>query len=72
MDFVIRDPTAVEAKAKEKVGARDLRGLRALPEEAKLRRFVCISLDSRPRTIDGIEILPWRDFLDALWDGEFA
>jgi len=24
------------------------------------------------REVDGIALLPWRDFVAALWDGEFA
>jgi hypothetical protein len=32
-----------------------------------------ISLDERPRlTDDGIEILPWQEFLVRLWGGAFA
>jgi predicted AAA+ superfamily ATPase len=69
VDFVLDASVAIEAKAKSSVGARDLRGLRALREEHLLRRYIAVSLEDRPRTVDGIEILPWRDFIDRLWDG---
>lgn len=69
VDFVLADTTAIEVKAKDPVGARDLRGLRALKEESLLKHYVVVSLESRPRTVDGIRILPWKDFLDQLWDG---
>jgi predicted AAA+ superfamily ATPase len=71
VDFVLGDHTAVEAKAKEDVPDRELKGLRALGEEALLRRLVCVSLGSRRRKVGNVEILPWREFLDELWDGRF-
>ena len=72
VDFILGDHTAVELKAKEYVGAQDLRSLRALREEGLLRRYLCVSLEPRRRDVDGIAVLPYREFLDALWDGEFA
>jgi predicted AAA+ superfamily ATPase len=72
VDFVLADTTAIEVKAKEPVGERDLRGLRALKEEALLKHYVVVSLEPRARTADGIRILPWPQFLDRLWAGEFV
>jgi uncharacterized protein len=72
VDFVLGDCTAIEVKAKESVGERDLRGLRALKEELILKHYVVVSLEPRPRTVDGIRILPWQHFLEALWDGDFV
>ena len=72
VDFVLADTTAIEVKAKEPVGERDLRGLRALKEEALLKHYVVVSLEPRPRTVDGIRILPWQDFLEQLWAGAFV
>jgi predicted AAA+ superfamily ATPase len=69
--FILADATAVEAKAKNPVGERDLRGLRALHEEKLLKRYVVASLELRPRTSGGIDILPWDHFLEMLWDGAF-
>jgi predicted AAA+ superfamily ATPase len=40
VDFIIADATAVETNAKNPVGERDLRGLRALQEEKLLQRYV--------------------------------
>jgi len=71
VDFVLGDHTAVEVKAKENVSAQDLRSLRALAEEKKLKRYVCVSLEARRREVDGVRLLPWREFLDELWAGEF-
>ena len=72
MDFVLADKTAIEVKAKDPVGERDLRGLRALKEESLLKHYVVVSLEPRPRTVDGVRILPWKDFLERLWDGRFV
>jgi len=65
-------PTAVEAKAKENVSASDLKSLRALAEERALRRYLCVSFDARPRTVGEVSVLPYRHFLAALWNGEYA
>jgi predicted AAA+ superfamily ATPase len=71
VDFVIGDHTAVEVKASRNVSTGDLRSLRALREEARLKRYVCACLEARPRTVDGIAVLPYGDFLDALWGGAY-
>jgi len=72
VDFVLGDHTAVEVKAKENVAPRELRGLVALAEERPIKRAVCVSLDPRPRRVGGVRILPYGEFLDALWSGDFA
>ena len=72
VDFVLADKTAIEVKAKDPVGERDLRGLRALKEESLLKHYVVVSLEPRPRMVSGIRILPWKDFLERLWDGGFV
>jgi predicted AAA+ superfamily ATPase len=72
VDFVIGDHTAVEVKAKQNVGPQDLRSLSALAEEKKLKRYICVSLEPSKRTVGSIQVLPYQDFLDALWGGEFA
>ena len=72
VDFVLDDHTAIEVKAKPNVAPRELRSLQALAEEKKLKRAVCVSLEPRRRKVGGVTILPWREFLDALWAGEYA
>jgi hypothetical protein len=49
-----------------------MKSLRALAEEGKLKRYLCVSLEARSRRVDGIRILPVGEFLDALWGGEYA
>lgn len=72
VDFVLGDQTAIEVKAKNPVAERDLRGLRAIREEGLLKHYVMVCLEPRPRRIDGIEVLPWSDFLERLWEGAFT
>jgi len=69
VDFIIGDHTAMEVKAKENVSLQDLKSLRALAEEGKFKRYLCVCLEPRPRTVSGIQVLPYRDFLDMLWSG---
>jgi predicted AAA+ superfamily ATPase len=70
VDFVLCDTAAIEIKAKSNVANHDLKGLRALKEETSLKHYLVVSLEETPRTVDGIQILPWRLFLQRLWDGE--
>lgn len=72
VDFILADTTAVEVKATATVGPQDLRGLKALKEEKKLKNYLLVSLEERPRTVDQIQILPWKEFLDRLWGGAFV
>jgi len=71
VDFILADHTAIEVKAKSNITAHDLKSLKALAEEEKLKRYICVCLERRRRVVDGIQILPIIDFLEALWDGQF-
>lgn len=70
VDFILGDHTAVEVKAKHTIGPQDLKALVALSEEKKLKRYLCVSLEPRKRTVGSVQVLPYGDFLDALWEGE--
>lgn len=72
VDFIIGDHTAVEVKAKKNVSPQDLKPLRALAEEKKLKRYLCVSLEPRERNVEGVLVLPFMQFLEALWSGEYA
>ncbi len=61
----------MEIKAKENVSQQDLKSLRALAEEKKLKRYLCVCLEKRRRKVEGLLILPYKEFLDSLWDDEF-
>ena len=72
VDFILNDRAAIEVKAKATLGGRDLKGLKALREEELLRDHLVVGLFDRPRIQDGIQVLPWREFLHRLWDGAYA
>ena len=71
VDFILGDHSAIEVKAKENVSADDLKSLRAIAEENKLKRYICVSLEQRTRRVGNITILPYGRFLERLWDGQF-
>jgi predicted AAA+ superfamily ATPase len=74
VDFVIAGgAVAIEAKSTDNPTADHLKGLRAFKDELHPPRCLLVSRVPRPRrTSDGIEILPWRDFLRQLWAGEIV
>ncbi len=72
VDFILGRKTAIEAKASKNVTPKMLKGLKALQEEKFARRHICVCLEKVPRKVEGVEILPYRHFLQALWQGEYA
>lgn len=72
VDFILNDSTAIEVKGKRNLSLRDFTGLRALKEEKKLKEFIVISLDDYPRKMDQITVLPWKIFLQRLWEGDLS
>lgn len=72
VDAVLGDASAiVEIKSSETITYRDLKGIRAFREEHRAGRAVVVSSVPAPRrTDDGIDILPWQDFLTRLNAGQ--
>lgn len=71
VDFILNDmQVVIEAKSSRRVHDGDLRGLRALMEEHRPVSVLVVCDESEPRKMPGIEVLPWRRFLDRLWSGE--
>ena len=63
---------AIEFKATKKVKNIELKGLRALVDEHKVRRAIVVSRDREKRIVfSNIEIQPWQNFCQALWNDEF-
>jgi uncharacterized protein len=71
VDFILGDHTAIEVKATSTVTNDHLKGLKALAEEQMFKRYLCVAMVDRPRTVDGITVLPWRHFLEALWADQY-
>jgi len=72
VDFIIGDHTAIEVKAGRSIGERDLRSLRALGDEKKMKRLICVCLETRPRREGAIQVMPVEHFLGALWGNRFG
>ncbi len=70
VDFVVGDEVAIEVKASARIAQRDLIGMKRLAEEATLAKRIVVCTEHAPRILDGVRILPVRDFLGDLWTGE--
>lgn len=69
MEFVLGGgEVAVETKVRVRQG--DLRAMRAFMEEFSPRAAYIVSAEQDRRRVDGIDILPYGDFLRLLHDGE--
>ena len=72
-DFVLErsGSVAIEVKGSDNVQPRDLKGIAAFAEEHEPRLAVVVCNEPAPRrTAAGIQVLPWREFLERLWDGQ--
>jgi len=73
VDFVINDmAVAIEAKPSRTISSHHLKGLRQLViDHPNVERRIVLCLEDRPRrTPDGIEIVPYGDFVQRLWSGD--
>lgn len=73
-DFVLgrAGEVAIEAKAGT-LDRRRLAGIRAYVDEHRPRRAIVVGTEpAARRTAEGIDILPWQEFLDRLWRDEIV
>lgn len=74
VDFLVRTPKkewiGIEVKSSASPSKRDFRGLLALEEDLKLKQKIIVCLTDKPRTNEGIDILPLQVFLHQLWSGK--
>lgn len=74
VDFVLnKNEVYIEAKISNNVKLSDINGLRILLDESPAKKAYVVCLEKRPRlltTPEGkqVHILPWKDFLEALWN----
>ncbi|WP_010424341.1 hypothetical protein [Anaerophaga thermohalophila] len=61
---------AIEVKSTDNAGKRHIKGLRYFEEEYNVKQSILVSNDPFPRKIGTISILPWKIFLQKLWNGE--
>jgi predicted AAA+ superfamily ATPase len=70
VDFILGDhQVAVEVKATGMAHHGHLRGLKSFAEEYKVKKLILVSTDQSPRKVGNINIMPWKFFLEQLWDG---
>lgn len=76
VDVLISDRTsnevrmAIEVKSSDNVTSSDTKGLKAFGEEYPDAKLILLSMEERPRMMNGIEIWPVEQFLQRLWDGK--
>lgn len=58
---------AIEVKASDHVVSSDTKGLKAFSEEHPNAKLMLLSMEERPRMLNGIEIWPVAEFLPRLW-----
>ena len=70
VDLVIetgRDLLGVEIKSRGQIRPSDLRGLFSFLGEHRGAKGICVTTADRPYEVNGIECLPWQEFLHKLF-----
>ena len=71
VDFVLgKGEVAIEVKGSSRVEQRDLRSMMAFIEEYAPKKALLICNEREGRVRGQIRIMPWRRFLENLWDGK--
>lgn len=72
VDFVLDGRIAIEVKSSDLVNDRQLRGLGAIMEQRDfpIERRIVVCQEPERREVRGIEMMPYREFLDDLWSGK--
>ena len=73
VDFVVENKVAIEVKTSKNISNRELRGIRAFRDENAVKDYIIVCRELFERTTeDGIRIMPWKVFLDKLWNNEIV
>jgi len=73
VDFILGNKElALEIKSGKMVHDINLRNIKALQADGKIRYSIVISQEKYERDLGNIKIMPWKLFLDKLWAGEFG
>ncbi len=71
VDFILGDnQVSIEVKGTDNVNSKHLKGLRSFSEEYVTQKQILVSLDPIERMVGDIHLMPWRVFLQRLWNGE--
>ncbi|MCB0390136.1 MAG: ATP-binding protein [Bdellovibrionales bacterium] len=71
VDFILNNmEVAIEVKGRDNINSSHLKGLKeVIKDHKKIKRRILVCLENKPRkTEDGIEILPYTEFLHLLWN----
>jgi predicted AAA+ superfamily ATPase len=73
VDFLLGDKElAIEIKGSARVHEGDIGGLKALLEDGPVKKCCIVCLEKQPRRLaKNIEVIPWPQFIERLWAGEF-
>jgi len=70
VDFVLgRGEVAVEVKGASRIDSSDLRPIKAFLQEYRPARAFVVCNEHRSRVHEGVHIIPWREFINMLWNG---
>lgn len=72
VDFILQDECAIEVKTSQNIAPYDLKNLLALREEKICKCYIIVCRVKERRVEDGIEIVPWQEFVTELWSGRFG
>jgi uncharacterized protein len=71
VDYILgQGEVAIEVKGGSRVDTKELRPLKAFMQVYRPARAFVVCNERAPRMHEDIRVLPWRDFLKMLWDGE--
>lgn len=71
VDCIIGKQIAIEIKSTENFNERMISGLKVIKDDSDIKRFILVSRDPIARTVDGIEVMFYQEFLGKLWNREF-
>jgi predicted AAA+ superfamily ATPase len=70
VDFVLgRGEVAIEAKGASRIDSSDVRPIKAFLQAYRPARAFVVCNEQRSRVHEGVHIIPWREFLEMLWNG---
>jgi uncharacterized protein len=71
VDFILGDgEVAIEVKGTNRIDSKDLMGIRTFQQELKPRKSIIVCNEPSQRIMGDIHIMPYREFLSALWGNE--
>lgn len=73
VDLIINDSVAIEIKSTKKPATKMQRSLELIAEEADWQARILVCQDPIAKTFEnGVQQLPWTEFLQKLWDGNWG